>query len=228
MPESKGLGDALGAWARRSRGPSRFNYRDLRQPMAALENTSVAAAAAGFAQYLLDKGKVAPEALTPRRAGVGRKRRTARTCAGPGWAWSPTRTWRNRWPTISASARHRRRPARDAGAGGAAEAHLPARQSRSCRSRTAATQSSSRWSIRSTITPCDAVRFAVGKPVIRHVVYPADFEAAYARLYGEGKSESPPDLRGGARARRRSVRRRHRPPQGRRQRGAGQSASSII
>jgi general secretion pathway protein E len=36
---------------------------------------------------------------------------------------------------------------------------------------------------------CDAVRFAVGKPVLRYVIYPADFEAAYARLYGEGKSE---------------------------------------
>src|SRR6185312_7768740 len=32
---------------------------------------------------------------------------------------------------------------------------------------------------------CDAVRFATGKPVVHHVVYPADFEAAYARLYGE-------------------------------------------
>ena len=39
------------------------------------------------------------------------------------------------------------------------------------------------------IYACDAVRFAVGKPVIRAAVYPADFEAAYARLYGEGKSE---------------------------------------
>ncbi len=36
---------------------------------------------------------------------------------------------------------------------------------------------------------CDAVRFAVGKPVVRYVTYPADFEAVYARLYGEGKSE---------------------------------------
>jgi len=36
---------------------------------------------------------------------------------------------------------------------------------------------------------CDAVRFAVGKQVIRVVTYPADFESAYARLYGEGKSE---------------------------------------
>ncbi len=36
---------------------------------------------------------------------------------------------------------------------------------------------------------CDAVRFAVGKQVVRYVVYPADFEAAYAKLYGEGKSE---------------------------------------
>jgi len=36
---------------------------------------------------------------------------------------------------------------------------------------------------------CDAVRFAVGKPVVRLVTYPADFESAYARLYGEGKSE---------------------------------------
>ncbi len=36
---------------------------------------------------------------------------------------------------------------------------------------------------------CDAVRFAVGKQVIRLVTYPADFESAYARLYGEGKSE---------------------------------------
>ena len=36
---------------------------------------------------------------------------------------------------------------------------------------------------------CDAVRFAVGKPVVRLVTYPADFEWAFARLYGEGKSE---------------------------------------
>jgi general secretion pathway protein E len=36
---------------------------------------------------------------------------------------------------------------------------------------------------------CEAIRFAVGKPVLRYVTYPADFEAAYARLYGEGKSE---------------------------------------
>jgi general secretion pathway protein E len=35
----------------------------------------------------------------------------------------------------------------------------------------------------------DAVRFAVGKPVERFVTYPADFEAAFARLYGDGKSE---------------------------------------
>ncbi len=35
----------------------------------------------------------------------------------------------------------------------------------------------------------DAVRFAVGKTVERFVTYPADFEAAFARLYGDGKSE---------------------------------------
>jgi general secretion pathway protein E len=34
----------------------------------------------------------------------------------------------------------------------------------------------------------DAVRFAVGKPVLRRIAYPAEFEAAYERLYGEGKS----------------------------------------
>lgn len=34
----------------------------------------------------------------------------------------------------------------------------------------------------------DATRFATGKRVIRCVAYPADFEAAFARLYGEGKS----------------------------------------
>ena len=32
--------------------------------MAALENSSVAAGLAGFAQYLLDKGRIAPEELT--------------------------------------------------------------------------------------------------------------------------------------------------------------------
>jgi len=36
---------------------------------------------------------------------------------------------------------------------------------------------------------CEAVRFATGKPVVRHVLYPADFETVYAKLYGEGKSE---------------------------------------
>jgi general secretion pathway protein E len=35
----------------------------------------------------------------------------------------------------------------------------------------------------------DAVRFAAGKPVLCHVTYPADFDAAYERLYGAGKSE---------------------------------------
>jgi general secretion pathway protein E len=35
----------------------------------------------------------------------------------------------------------------------------------------------------------DAVRFAVGKPVVVHVAYPADLEAAHQRLYGEGKSQ---------------------------------------
>ena len=34
----------------------------------------------------------------------------------------------------------------------------------------------------------DAARFAAGKRIIRYVAYPADFEAAIARLYGEGKS----------------------------------------
>ena len=36
---------------------------------------------------------------------------------------------------------------------------------------------------------CEAVRFAAGKPVQRLIIAPADFETAYARLYGEGKSE---------------------------------------
>jgi general secretion pathway protein E len=35
----------------------------------------------------------------------------------------------------------------------------------------------------------DAVRFAVGKPVICRVSYPTDLDAAYERLYGEGKSQ---------------------------------------
>ena len=35
----------------------------------------------------------------------------------------------------------------------------------------------------------DAVRFAVGKPVLVHVAYPADLEVAHQRLYGEGKSQ---------------------------------------
>ena len=35
----------------------------------------------------------------------------------------------------------------------------------------------------------EAARFAAGKPVIRLVAFPADFEAAYDRLYGDGKSE---------------------------------------
>jgi len=33
-----------------------------------------------------------------------------------------------------------------------------------------------------------AVRFAAGKPVLRHVAYPGDIDAAFERLYGEGKS----------------------------------------
>jgi general secretion pathway protein E len=35
----------------------------------------------------------------------------------------------------------------------------------------------------------EAVRFAVGKPIYCSVAYPADFDAAFDRLYGEGKSE---------------------------------------
>ncbi len=35
----------------------------------------------------------------------------------------------------------------------------------------------------------EAMRFAVGKPIVARVAYPADFEAAYERLYGGGKSE---------------------------------------
>lgn len=35
----------------------------------------------------------------------------------------------------------------------------------------------------------EAVRFAVGRPVLVHVAYPADLEAAQQRLYGEGKSQ---------------------------------------
>jgi general secretion pathway protein E len=35
----------------------------------------------------------------------------------------------------------------------------------------------------------EAARFASGKPVLRHVALPADFEAAYERLYGAGTSE---------------------------------------
>jgi general secretion pathway protein E len=35
----------------------------------------------------------------------------------------------------------------------------------------------------------NAAAFAAGKPVLRFVAYPADFEAAYDRLYGGGRSE---------------------------------------
>ncbi|MEI9997232.1 MAG: type II secretion system ATPase GspE [Rhizomicrobium sp.] len=35
----------------------------------------------------------------------------------------------------------------------------------------------------------EAARFASGKPVLRRVALPADFETAFARLYGSGKSE---------------------------------------
>lgn len=35
----------------------------------------------------------------------------------------------------------------------------------------------------------EALRFAVGKPVHCSVIYPSDFEIAYERLYGDGKSE---------------------------------------
>jgi general secretion pathway protein E len=34
----------------------------------------------------------------------------------------------------------------------------------------------------------DAVRFAIGKPVLRRVALPADLDAAFDRLYGDGKS----------------------------------------
>jgi len=34
----------------------------------------------------------------------------------------------------------------------------------------------------------DGIRFAIGKPIFPHVAYPADFEAAFERLYGEGKN----------------------------------------
>jgi general secretion pathway protein E len=35
----------------------------------------------------------------------------------------------------------------------------------------------------------EAVRFAVGKPIVCRVAYPADLEAALQRLYGDGRSE---------------------------------------
>jgi general secretion pathway protein E len=35
----------------------------------------------------------------------------------------------------------------------------------------------------------EAARFAAGKPILRRVALPADFEAAFERLYGSGKSE---------------------------------------
>lgn len=35
----------------------------------------------------------------------------------------------------------------------------------------------------------EAARFAAGKPILRRVALPADFEAAFARLYGTGRSE---------------------------------------
>jgi general secretion pathway protein E len=35
----------------------------------------------------------------------------------------------------------------------------------------------------------EAAQFASGKPILRHVAYPADFQAAFDRLYGDGKSE---------------------------------------
>jgi general secretion pathway protein E len=35
----------------------------------------------------------------------------------------------------------------------------------------------------------EAARFAAGKPILRRVALPADFEAAFERLYGTGKSE---------------------------------------
>ncbi|HTQ15204.1 MAG TPA: type II secretion system ATPase GspE [Rhizomicrobium sp.] len=35
----------------------------------------------------------------------------------------------------------------------------------------------------------DAVRFALGRPVAVRVAYPTDFDAAFERLYGEGKSQ---------------------------------------
>lgn len=35
----------------------------------------------------------------------------------------------------------------------------------------------------------EALRFAVDKPILVHVAYPSDFESAWDRLYGDGKSE---------------------------------------
>jgi general secretion pathway protein E len=35
----------------------------------------------------------------------------------------------------------------------------------------------------------EAIRFAIGKPLIRYVSYPSDLEAAFLRLYGEDKSD---------------------------------------
>jgi len=35
----------------------------------------------------------------------------------------------------------------------------------------------------------DAVKFALGRPLILRVAYPTDFDAAFERLYGEGKSQ---------------------------------------
>jgi len=156
--------------------------------MAALENTSVAAGPAGFAQYLLDKAKVAPEALTRAEQVAGESgERLEHVLARLGMVSDKDLaesladylgiklvTAADLPSTPVLEERLRRTFLRD-------------KQVLPLEDRGDAVVIAMVYPLDN--YACDAVRFAVGKPVIRHVVYPADFEAAYARLYGEGKSE---------------------------------------
>jgi general secretion pathway protein E len=156
--------------------------------MAALENSLIKAGPAGFAQYLLDKGKVAPDALTRAeqvagdsgerlehvltRLGMVSDKDLAESLAD--YLGIRLVTARDFPATPVLEERLRRAflrdkqllPLDDKGEAVAVAMVYPLDD-----------------------YAADAVRFAVGKPVLRHVIAPAEFEAAYAKLYGEGKSE---------------------------------------
>jgi general secretion pathway protein E len=156
--------------------------------MAALENSSVGAGPAGFAQYLLDKAKVAPDALTRAEQVAGESgERLEHVLARLGMVSDKDLADALADYLGIALATARDLPAEPVLEDRLRRSFLRDKQLLPIEDRGDAV-------VVAMVHPldtyaCDAVRFATGKQVIRQVVYPADFEAAYARLYGEGKSE---------------------------------------